>query len=788
MILPLINNGQSINIKVKDNSNQPLISATIQLISVADSSVKIFGTTDKSGLAEINKVKDGLYIIKISYIGFQTIEKTISVKEGSRSYNYTLKEKSLSLNEVTISAEKPIIRQEEDKMIIDPKPLVGISTNTLEVLENTPGLFVDYESGIYLSSTSPAVIFVNGREQKLSTQDMINLLRNLPPGSIEKIEVMRTPSTKYDAASSGGIINVILKKGIKIGRFGNINAGMNQGIYGNRFIGFSLNNGGERTSYYINVNYNSNALQEDLKIARTLGNDTTLFQNAISKQRDYQGYLGYGLSYELTKKSNFSYDGRISYSDRNSTSINNSFIDGKQYLHLLESENQIDNYFTFWSISQDFGLNYKIDTIGSELDTKLSFNITNNNADQEYNSVYTLPISMLIQGSGNNLQQRQFLLFQSDLTYTLPFKLKLETGIKSSWQDYNSEANYFTFENGTNIPDSSRTNSFNYREGINAAYLQLSRTIWADILVKTGCRLEHTYMNGKQTIPSDTSFLINRADLFPYVYLSRRLLKIFGIELKTFIIYRRTITRPDYQNLNPYMKYIDPFLYEAGNPDLKPQFTDNVEVNISYEEWPVLAIGQNYTTDIFSSVVYHDNNQSSVAVMTYDNLGKNKETYFRGMAGIPPGGAYFFAVGAQYNLNNYDGFYEGRPFSYERGSWRLFTFHSLKLFKETKLTVSGFMMINGQRGFYELNNFGSLNFGITQNLLNKRLTISLSGRDILRTMLTEFQLNQQGLSTTGDRYFDNRRFGINIRYNFGIGKKENRKGLNNFDVEGGVSM
>jgi len=190
---------------------------------------------------------------------------------------------------------------------------------------------------------------------------------------------------------------------------------------------------------------------------------------------------------------------------------------------------------------------------------------------------------------------------------------------------------------------------------------------------------------------------------------------------------------------------------------------------------PVFAVGRNYTTDIFTSVVYKDKTQPGVAVRTYDNLGKSKETYFRAMAGIPPGGRYFFAVGSQYNLNDYDGFYENQPWQYSRGSWRFFTFHSLRLFKETRLTAMGFMMVNGNYGFFELKDFGAMNIGLRQNLLSNRMTITINARDVLRTMVTHFELNQGSIPSSGWRYADNQRFGINIRYSFGLSKKEERK-------------
>lgn len=784
MLKTVLSSAQDISIKVKDAKKNPLIGATVQLVAF-DDSAKIFSAfTNADGTVFFDNAGFKIYNVKISYIGYIDIEKPISVQALTRSFEFTMEEKSQSLNEVKISGSKPLIHQEDDKMVIDPKPLVGISSNTLEVLESTPGLFVDYETGIYLTSATPAVVYVNGREQKLSNEDIMTLLRNLPPGCIEKIEVLKTPSSKYDAATSGGIINIILKKGMKIGKFGSASLSGNQGVYGNRSCGFSFNNSGDKSTYYVNLNFNRNDFQEKLNSLRYFNTDTSLSQNSTGRQQSNLGYIGYGYSYDFNDDLSFSYDGRISYSRKKSNSDISGIIENGSMLHLMESANSISNEFKPWSINQDLGLTRKLDTAGSEWENKFSYSHNANSSEQDYYSVYTLPVAASDSGNGMNDQHRDFFLFQSDLTYQLPFKVKLETGIKSTFQDFGSSSDYYKISGGLSSEDSSRTNSYDYKESINAAYLQASKTLWGGILLKAGCRLEQTYMNGKQSIPEKTEFIVNRADFFPYVYISRDMPRFLGIRLKSYLIYRRTISRPDYQNLNPYKKYVDPFLYESGNPELKPQFTQNIEWNISYSDMPILAIGKNYTSDIFSSVVYTDSSNSNIAVMTYDNLGKNNETYFKSMIGIPPGGKYFFAVGAQYNMSDYSGYYEGEPLSYKHGSWRLFSFHSLNLFRQTKVSMYGFMLVNGQQGFYELKNFGSLNFGITQTLLKKKLTITLNARDVLHTMKVRFSLDQGGIRTSGDRYSDNQRIGINIRYSFGLGKKNDRRGFNNYDDEG----
>ena len=768
--------GQSISVKVFDAQNETLIGAQIKLTKFKDST-KVFGGTDKNGIAELKVAANGVYKIMISFVGFQKLFDTINISATNRKFEFHLKTNAVLMNEAVIKGKKPLMRQEDDKTIIDPMPIISSSTNALEVLEKTPGLYVDQDGGIYISSANAAAIYINGREQKMSAADISTLLKSLPPGSIQRIEVMRTPSTKYDASTSGGIINIILQKGVKIGRSGSVSAGMNQGKYSNGFAGFNLNNSGSIGTSYLNLNYNHNGSLEEINSVRLLSMDTAIRQSSLSKQYSEQGYLGYGISIDTWKKSSLNYDGRINMSFPKSDATNNNTIEDSQNLLLAQGNNAINNSSDIISVQQDIGFNRKLDTIGSDWDTKFSYSYNSNANLQDYTTGYSFPFNILVQGNGENKQTRNNFLFQSDLTYKLPLKIKLETGIQINYQQYSSKSDYFLLQNDSNMIDSKRTNAFTYTENINAFYVQASRTFDKFFTLKAGGRIEQTYMKGSQTVPKDTNFIVNRTDWFPYVYLSRKVLRIFGIDLNGYIIYRKTINRPGYQSLNPYIKYIDEFLYETGNPALKPQFTDNYEINVSYDDMPIIAVGQNYTRDVFSSVIYKDPNQGAVAVRTYDNLGKSKETYVRFMVGIPPGGKYFFALGGQYNKNEFDGIYNNEYLKYSRDGWRIFTFHSLNITKETKLTVMGFMMIHGFQNFYELQDFGQLNFGLSQTFFKKKLTVSLSGRDILKTMKTKFSINQGDISTTGDRYMDNQRFGISIRYNFGIKKKDDKKGF-----------
>jgi hypothetical protein len=290
-------------------------------------------------------------------------------------------------------------------------------------------------------------------------------------------------------------------------------------------------------------------------------------------------------------------------------------------------------------------------------------------------------------------------------------------------------------------------------------------------------------MIGRQFIPSDTSFTIHRTDLFPYIYLSKNLMKIAGYDLRAYLVYRRTISRPGYDQLNPFVRFIDQYLSETGNPTLRPQFNQNYEANISVDERPILAIGVNDTKDIFTNVVYQsDTSSRSLAYRTYDNVGKNKEWYFRGLGALPPGGKYFFVLGAQFNHNFYQGLYENKPLSFKKGTWTFFTYHTLKLDKRSVLTLNGFLRLKGQQQFYELSTFGALNASINRKFLKEKLILTLSLSDMFASNKNDFTIRQGSVDASGFRVADTRRFGINLRYSFGVRKKEDNGNMFNLET------
>ena len=682
-----------------------------------------------------------------------------------------LKRNVKALANVVVVSKKPLIKQEDDKTIVDAEVLANSSSNAFEVLEKTPGVIIDQDGNVYLNSTTPATVYINGREMKLSSEDLASLLKSLPAGSVSKIEILRNPSAKYDAASSGGIVNIVLKKGIKLGSSGSVNAGYFQGVYSTQTTGININkSAGKLNSYFSYQFTNKNGFEELNSIRRIKTDSSLLEQKAYTTYPGSNHYIGTGVDIALTKKYSVAYDLRLSINNGKSHAANTTdiFKDPTQALW-SKGFSDINNKNNSLFLVNNISSKYKIDSSGSEWILAFDYNYYTNNNTQGYSNHFILPAAPTINGDGENNNTKNIFTAKTDLTLKLPGKITLETGFKATLSKSNTRANYF-FDTGNNVRqvDKYQTNSFKYRETISAAYLQLSRTFYGFTL-KPGLRLETTDINGRQLFPKDTSLSIKRTDLFPYVFLRHNLFKMFGFHLIGNAIYRRSIKRPYYEILNPYPKYVDQYLFDVGNPKLQPQFTTNYEFNITFDDFPVFAFGLNQTKNIFSNVTYQDD-VTKIAYRTYDNLGKNKEFYFRVVGGIPPGGKYFFYMGAQYNYNKYEGVYQNQPLDYSHGSWLFFMYQEFKATTSLTLNMQGFMRTRALQNFYELDNFGGLYLSANKSILNKKANIILSVNDALQTNHVRFSLNQGNVSATGSRVNDTRRVGITFRYNFGLSK------------------
>ncbi|MBK8952578.1 MAG: hypothetical protein IPM85_10155 [Chitinophagaceae bacterium] len=170
--------------------------ANISILDRTDSLLSFNKIADSTGICNLKLVKNKQYIVTITSINYLPLEKRITFSGNQTIFTFILEAEGKTLEAAVVISRKPLIRQEDDKTIIDPENLAEASTNGYEVIEKTPGLFVDQDGNIYISSLTPATVQINGRDLRMSAADVATMLKSLPPNAISKIEIVRTPFSK----------------------------------------------------------------------------------------------------------------------------------------------------------------------------------------------------------------------------------------------------------------------------------------------------------------------------------------------------------------------------------------------------------------------------------------------------------------------------------------------------------------------------------------------------------------------------------------------------------------
>lgn len=740
-----------------------------------DSAIVHTAVLDESGKNDCTVRTNVPIIIIISKIGYAPYRQVLLPTQPTEKLSIELKLAATQLSELVVTHKEKLVKQEDDKIIVDAEPLSKLATNAFEVIQKVPGVIV-IDDNIYLGKADVVKVFINGREMKLTGSDLAAILKGMPPNAIAKIEVLNTPSAKYDASSTGGIINIILKKGVRLGTNGTANIGYNQGRFARYFGGFTLNHGNEKQNNYFNYQYNKRNGFDSLNTTRFFPvNDTRLVQQSYTTTPSNNHYVAAGFDRTLNPKDNLANDINASIENANTdiSSISNTKqLQNEQLLAAISSN--VENKFRKVNINNTLNFNHKLDTIDGMWRNSFNYVFQNTNTNQVYANIASLPINSQNNGNGDILNDRHFISLTSDYNKKIKHGINVESGIKLDFTQNTSKTTFYT----DNRLDNTKSINYRYTDNINAAYLQASKKFYG-ITLKTGVRVEHTNMKGRQTYPNDTNFIIRRTDFFPYVYLRRNLLKMFGsFELNGNLIAKRSITRPNYSILNPAIQYTDPFFLQTGNPALKPQFTDTYEFNISYNDYPIFAFGMDNTKNVFGKVVYQNTN-TKVFTETYDNLGNLRQYYMRFVAAIPPGGKFFMVGGLFYNYQIYEGLYQNEKLDFRRGTWSFFAYQELKFTKNLIFSLSGFMRIKGVQNFYDFNKLGELTMSLNKKFPKKNLQLILTMNDVFYTMRPVFKINVGGISAEGRRSNDTQRIGLTMRYNFGLDMLQNKKKTDN---------
>jgi outer membrane receptor protein involved in Fe transport len=765
--------------KVIDGSQKIIESATITLHKAADSTVAKMGVADKTGKFEFENVAPGKYFVSISAVGH---DKGLSepVEISPANLIVTLKTIELvpqakAISGVTVTSKKPFIEQKAGKTVLNVEASpTNTGLNALELLEKSPGVTVDNDGNISLKGKQGVLILVDGKPTYMSGADLAALLKNMQSSSLDQIEIMTNPPAKYDAAGNSGIINIKTKKGIVKGMNGSANVNYTQGLYA-RF------NGG------VNVNYRNNKLNlfggynggkyegyNNLTIGRRFYEDDNVTLKGSSDQKSRPHFRGIynnlkaGVDYYFTKKTVAGVVVNVGFSDNDEDPTSTSYVrypDGIVDYKILSNGL---NKRKWNNVTTNFNFKHTFDSTGREITADLDYANYISKSKTELNTqifdaggIKTVNDVVLRGDIPSDIS-----IYSAKIDYVHPFKsgLKMETGLKTSYVKTDNEVAYTRNNGGGWVPDN-RTNHFVYNENINAAYAIFSKSIkkWE---LSAGLRLENTIAKGHQR-SNDSSFKRDYTNLFPNAGISYNM----NEKNQFSFSYSRRITRPDYDDLNPFVFFLDSLTYGQGNPYLQPQFTNNFEVSHTFKRFLTTTLNYTQTNDIITQML-KQNTDKKVTYQTQENFSKMKQFGIAVMANFPVKKWWNMNIYTNLFNNHYTGIYQNGlkndPIDVQFTSFMGNMTNSFTIGKKGwTAEISGWYRSKAAEGLLVANEMYAVNSAISKTMLKKKGTLKIGVRDIFYTQQFSGYAKYSDVDVDISSKRDSRQFNMSFTYRFG---------------------
>lgn len=762
---------------VQGADKKPIDGASVMLSTAKDSVTVKSVLSNPDGTFAFDGLSDNTYRLAITFVGYKNYKgDTIVIKDHQTVVlqPIILISNSKALTGVEITAQKAYIEQKIDRTVVNVNALISNSgANALEVLEKTPGVMVDENGNITFKGKSGVLVMIDDKPTYLSAANLATYLKSLPSTALDKIELMDNPPAKYDAAGNAGVINIKTKKNNLRGFNGTASANYQQGYYNRTTESLNMNYREDKVNLFTNLSYNHNHTYRRLEIDRNYfddaGNPTSYFKD-FSYFRPHAANVNIkiGADYYLSPKTTWGvvFTGAIQ-PDHDSSPVN-SFLYGPN--HVLDSTINALNTSknTFYNGGVNVNYTHKFDTLGKVLSFDADYVRDVAGSDQTFVNDAYFPDGSLksSQTLTDNLPSHiNIYAVKSDLTIPFKNKLEFDAGVKTSFVNTDNAANYFNLINGLSTPDYNNTNRFLYKENINAAYVNLNKS-WKRFTLQTGLRFENTNGDGHQLgniEKKDSSFVNHYTNVFPTAYFSYKL-DTAGHNVM-LLSYGRRIGRPNYGSLNPFVFFVDKFTYFAGNPFLKPQFTDNYKVAYSYKSLFTVAFTYNFTTDYQSEVIMQNGN---VFISTTGNIGVRRSLDLSVNSNLQPTKWWSVNVFAEVFNNAFYGplsavYLNQSATAFSGNANNQFTFSNgwgaeLSVFFASR-------RVNGQ--FINLP-IGALNAGLQKKILQNKGSIKLNVRDIFHTVGSRGIINDiPNATSTFSNFSDSRVATLAFTYSFG---------------------
>ncbi len=762
---------------------KPAEFATVLLLHPKDSSLVKGAVADMEGQYEISgNLPLGSYFLKASVVGFkETYSLLFELQQNYAAPLLKLTATSTDMKEVTIVAKKPMIEVKADKTILNVEGnLTSTGKNALELLRKAPGVVVDKDDNISMRGKNGVAVYIDNKPTNLSSNDLASILKGMQASDIEAIELITNPSAKYDAAGNAGIINIRLKKNKNLGTNGNFALGGGYGQLPKANASFNFNHRNKKVNVFGNLSGYAEKSFEELSIYRTQNNviydqNTRNLNNA--KSANYKA----GIDVFLNDKNTLGFLSNGNLGDflwkSNSRTQINAPNSEKEYL-IASNSNPNNNR------NINLNTNYRFaDTLGHVLTVDLDYgNFTNQESSflpNYYKNATEKVIKRTFIYRINKPTNVRIKTIKSDYEQELGTKGKygkLGIGLKIASVETNNQFDFYDVLDIKDVLNKDRTNTFDYTENVKAAYANYNVALSKKWNLQSGLRIEQTHSLGNlmsfNPKPDDR---VERTytNLFPSAALT-----FAASEKHQFNInYSRRIDRPQYNKLNPFENRLDELTYQKGNPFLRPQYSNNVDLSHTFMGFLTTTLNYSHTKDFTAQLT--DTTELSRTFVIDRNIANVN------MYGINVGAPLPIAKWWEgylniniYNIRYNADFGAGKILNAAQTSANIYSEHTFSLGKGFKYQVSGWYNSPMLWGAFNINKMWSVDMAIQKKCFGDRGSLRLSLDDVFLTNRMKGFTNFGGVDMQLKSRNETRVGRLSFSYRFGgneVAKARDRK-------------
>ncbi len=762
---------------VQDENRQPVEVANVLLKQAKDSTYITGMLTDTQGCFSFDQPL-GEYLLHITLIGSEDLYVPVVLQGNKNVGELTLKSSSALLDEVTVTAARPVIKRLVDRVVFDAhNTIASAGGSALDLLREVPGLQVGQNS-IGIIGKGGIKVYINDRETKLSGDELIDYLRSYDASQILKVEVITTPPSKYDAAGNAGIINIRLKSRPKDYVGGTASASYSAGEKDNYgYGGVSLNLSKGRVSSFLNGGTTQGNYETREKNYRYFP------QNTWNSRADYTNYMNSfylqgGVDVSLERDWTVGMQAIYNHSapkPGNALSWTEVYDASTAVLDsLLYSNSDKD------TSSDRLNLNFHTDKVWDDKGKKMTWDVDylrdNRDENMGFLSKTLLPDGTEIPGTNfdyNYLQHRKVDVVSSALDFILPFeKYKITAGAKVSFTNTRNGINYDTSD-----PTLVQDDYFRYKEQIYALYADYSREFSERFSMQLGLRMEHTRTTGISEA-KDTEDKHDYTRLFPTVYLLYSPTDGHALNFS----FSNRISRPSQNMVNPFPFYQNKYTYACGREDLKPSYTYNAELGYTLKNNFNVSAYYSYSDDVFFQVVDLDA-ETNVTSFLWENF---MQTHAFGLNNSYTFRTKWLQAYAQHGVSYRRTTSSAAITSPEEKGWAYnASLRNTFFFNEKKTllaTLSGSYSSRQYQGIYLMSPTYSVSAGMLYRLLNNKLSLSLNVNNLFVSH-SKLETMSNGLKIIADNQFAFASFRIGVSYTFGGDIRSKGQRNSNEDIQ-----